>query len=159
MMFLDCPAYLDKDGSVRCGFPAEVRYRFSMRSTDGPLESAMIKCAAGHDFSGPIESLTWDSKDKHDPGTAAAGSRAGRDSYQGTHDGRDGGGGYAFRDFPAEPERKAQRPNTAPAYYLWRPARLWITGMRPRRRRTASNHPTQAVTGGGERAPSRHGGP
>jgi hypothetical protein len=73
MMFLDCPAYLDNEGSVRCGFPAEVRYRFNMRSTGGPLESAMIRCPAGHHFSGPIESLTWDSNDKHDPGAAAIG--------------------------------------------------------------------------------------
>ena len=35
MMFLDCPAYLDKDGALGCGLPAEVRYRFTMRSTDG----------------------------------------------------------------------------------------------------------------------------
>ena len=48
MMFLDCPAYLDQDGAVRCGLPAEVRCRFTMRSTDGPIESAMIRCPAGH---------------------------------------------------------------------------------------------------------------
>jgi hypothetical protein len=42
MMFLDCPAYLDEAGA-RCGLPAEVRCRFIMRSTDGPLESAMIR--------------------------------------------------------------------------------------------------------------------
>ena len=35
MMFLDCPAHLDQDGTVRCGLPTEVRYRFIMRSTDG----------------------------------------------------------------------------------------------------------------------------
>jgi hypothetical protein len=40
MMFLDCPACLDEEGAVRCGLPAEVRCRFSMRSTGGPLESA-----------------------------------------------------------------------------------------------------------------------
>jgi hypothetical protein len=28
--------------------------------------------------------------------------------------------------------RSTIRPNTAPAYYLGRPARLWITVMRPR---------------------------
>ena len=60
MMFLDCPAYLDKDGTVRCGLPAEVRSRFVMRSTDGPLESAMIRCPVGHAFNAPIEFLTWD---------------------------------------------------------------------------------------------------
>ena len=54
MMFLYCPAYLDQDSAVRCGLPAEIRCRFTMRSTDGPLESAMIRCPAGHSFTGPI---------------------------------------------------------------------------------------------------------
>jgi hypothetical protein len=61
MMFLDCPAYLDEDGAVRCRLPAEVTGRFTLRSTDGPLESARIRCPAGHFFNGPIESLTCDS--------------------------------------------------------------------------------------------------
>jgi hypothetical protein len=155
MMFLDCPAYLDQDGALRCGLPAEVRCRFTMRSTDGPVESAMIRCPAGHYFCGAIESLTWDGKDKHDPDPAGLGSRAGRDSLQRSHDGRHGGGGSRSRDVPAEPERDVRRPNTAPAYYLGRPARLYITAIRPRRRRTAPNHPEQAVTGAGnERHPA-----
>src|SRR5690349_11219151 len=58
------------------------------------------------------------------------------------------------RDKPG-PEPGIFRPSTAPAYYLGRPARLWITVMRPRRRRTTSDHPVQAVTGGGKQA--RHG--
>jgi hypothetical protein len=58
VMFLDCPAYMDKTGSVRCGLPAEVQGRYTMRSTDGPLESAKIRCPRGHFFNGPIESLT-----------------------------------------------------------------------------------------------------
>lgn len=57
IMFLDCPAYLDKDGTVRCGLPAEVKIRYTMRSTDGPLESVMIRCLSGHFFNGPIEFL------------------------------------------------------------------------------------------------------
>lgn len=65
-MFLDCPAYLDEVGLVRCGLPAEVRRRFIMRSTDGPLESVMIRCPAGHFFNAPIEFLKID---EH-PGTA-----------------------------------------------------------------------------------------
>ena len=97
MMFLDCPAYLDQDGAVRCGLPAEVRCRFTMRSTDGPIESAMISCPAGHYFCGAIESLTWEGKDKHDPGSAAVTSRSGRDSVQGSNDGRDGTDGFAVR--------------------------------------------------------------
>jgi hypothetical protein len=130
MMFLDCPAYLDHDGAVRCGLPAEVRCRFTMRSTDGPVESAMIRCPAGHYFCGAIESLTWDGTDKHDPGSAAVTSRARRDNLQRGHDSRHGGGGSALRDVPAEPEPGFSRPNTAPAYYLGHPARLWITVMR-----------------------------
>jgi hypothetical protein len=47
MMFLDCPAYLDHNGALRCGLPAEVRCRFTMHSTDGPVESAMIVGAHG----------------------------------------------------------------------------------------------------------------
>lgn len=61
MLFVDCPASMGQDGSVRCGLPAEVRCRFSMRSSGGPLDSAMIRRPAGHWFSGPLNSLTWDS--------------------------------------------------------------------------------------------------
>jgi hypothetical protein len=160
MMFLDCPAWLDQQGAVRCGLPAEVRCRFTMRSTDGPVESAMIRCPAGHYFCAAIESLTWDGKDKHDPDDPAGlGSRAGRDSLQRGHDGRHGGGEPVLRDVPAEPERTDRRPNTAPAYYLGHPARLWTTVMRPRRRHAPSHHATQTITGGGEQSPSRQGGP
>ena len=65
---------------MRCRLPAKVRCRFTTRSSGGPLENAMIRCPAGHWFNGPIESLTWESPDNHDPGAAAAGSRAERDS-------------------------------------------------------------------------------
>ena len=60
MMFLYCPAYLDQNRAVRCRLPAEVRCQFTMRSTDGPLESAMIRCPVGHAFNAPIEFLTWE---------------------------------------------------------------------------------------------------
>ena len=111
MMFLDCPAYLDQDGAVRCGLPAEVRCRFTMRSTDGPVESAMIKCPAGHYFCGAVDSLTWDGKDKHNPGSAAVASRAGRDSVQRSHDGRDGADGSAARH--AVPAAEPRQPATS----------------------------------------------
>jgi hypothetical protein len=42
-------------------------------------------------------------------------------------------GWVARRDFPGSPRRHARRPNSAPAYYLGRPARQWITMMGPRR--------------------------
>jgi hypothetical protein len=136
MMFLNCPARLDQDGAVRCGLPAEIRYRFTIRSTDGPLDSVMIRCPAGHHFNGPIESLTPGTADNHDPGNAGASSRAGRDGLLCAHDGRNGNGGSALRGFPAASERKDRLPNTAPAYYLGRPAAVWITAMRPPRRHT-----------------------
>lgn len=60
MLFLDCPAYRDRQGTARCGLPAEVEYWYTLRSTDGSLESARIRCPAGHVFNGPLESLTWD---------------------------------------------------------------------------------------------------
>ena len=160
MMFLDCPAYLDEDGAARCGLPAEVSRRFAMRSTDGPLESAMIRCPVGHWFNGPIGSLTWQTSQEPDPGQAGVSSRARRDSSAGYHDGLDGG--FAVRtltDSPNEPARSAiRRPNGAPAYYLGRPARLWIAATSPHRGRTVSSQPVDAVTGGrGRMAPSREG--
>ncbi len=60
MMFLDCPAYMDADRAVRCVLPAHVQYRYTVTSTDGPLESAKIRCPRGHRFNGPVEFLTWD---------------------------------------------------------------------------------------------------
>ena len=156
MMFLDCPAYLDRDGALRCGLPAEVGCRFTMRSTDGPMESGMIRCPAGHYFCGAIESLTWDRGGRHDPGSAVVTSRAGRVSVQGSHDGRDGADGSALREVPATPERKDHRPNTAPAYYLGHPDALWITVMRPPRRHTASRYLMEAADGGGN--PTRNSG-
>jgi hypothetical protein len=58
VMFLNCPARLDNRSAARCGLPAEVKARYLMDSTDGPLESATISCPRGHHFNGPIEYLT-----------------------------------------------------------------------------------------------------
>jgi hypothetical protein len=55
--FLDCPAYLDRHGVVRCGLPAVVEYRFAIRSTDGVLDGAKIRCPRSHWFIGPVETL------------------------------------------------------------------------------------------------------
>ena len=60
VMFLDCPAYLDAHGAVRCTLPAEVEDRYTVESTDGPLEGARIRCPRGHFFNGPVEFLTWE---------------------------------------------------------------------------------------------------
>jgi hypothetical protein len=51
------PTYRGRAGGERCGLPAEVRSRFTMNSNDGPVDAAMIRCPAGHWFTGPIESL------------------------------------------------------------------------------------------------------
>jgi len=74
VMFLDCPAYLDNVGSLRCGLPAEVEYRYLQTSSDGPLESAKIKCPLGHWFNAPVEFLTWE-KDSDAARISRAGTR------------------------------------------------------------------------------------
>jgi hypothetical protein len=71
-MFLDCPAYADRTGAARCGLPAAVEYRYTMKSTDGPLESARIRCPRGHCFNGPLESLTWEQPACAAPGEPVA---------------------------------------------------------------------------------------
>ena len=57
--FLDCPEYMDQQGTLRCGLPAEVQDQCAVASTDGPLESVKIRCPRGHWFNGPVESLSW----------------------------------------------------------------------------------------------------
>jgi hypothetical protein len=121
-MFLDCPAYLDQDSALLCGLPAEVSCRFTMLTIRGPMKCAVIRCPAGHNFTGEVESLTLAGRDNDDPDTAGAGSCTGHDSLQRGHNARHGGGGSALRESPAEPERKVRRPNGAPAYYFGRPA-------------------------------------
>jgi hypothetical protein len=58
-IFMDCPAYMDEHGAVRCGLPAEVEDQYAVRSSGGPVDSARIRCARGHWFNGPVESLIW----------------------------------------------------------------------------------------------------
>ena len=60
IMFLACPAYMDRDGAIRCGLPAEVSCRFVMIPPGGPRESVMIRCPPGHCVKGPIEFLTFE---------------------------------------------------------------------------------------------------
>ena len=59
-MFLDCAAYMDDHGAARRALPAEVEYRYTVSSTDGPVEAAKIRCPRGHWLNGPIDALTWD---------------------------------------------------------------------------------------------------
>jgi hypothetical protein len=57
--FLDCPAYMDRQGAERCGLPAVVEDCYAVRSLDGPLDSVRIRCPRGHWFNGPVDALTW----------------------------------------------------------------------------------------------------
>jgi hypothetical protein len=72
VVFIDCPAYRDKHGTVRCGLPAEVEDRYPMTSTDGPLEGARIRCPRGHFFNGPIEAFYWESQPAGQPPARSA---------------------------------------------------------------------------------------
>jgi hypothetical protein len=56
--FFDCPAYLNRDGTARCGLPAVVEDRYTLGSTDGAVTSVKIRCPKGHRFSGPADALT-----------------------------------------------------------------------------------------------------
>jgi hypothetical protein len=49
-----------------------VEGRYTMESTDGPLESARIRCPRGHWFNGPVEYLTVP---RHGHGRHDAGGR------------------------------------------------------------------------------------
>ena len=62
--FLDCPAYLDRHGTARCGLPAMVEYRYPIRSTEGMLDGAKIRCPRGHWFLGPVDALTMPTRPK-----------------------------------------------------------------------------------------------
>jgi hypothetical protein len=152
MMFLACPACLDQYGAQRCGLPAEVKARYTLDSSDGPIEAAMISCPAGHHFNGPIESLTWDGNHRHELGPVGLGSRGGGASLRRGHVGPDGGGESALQEFHAGTRRKARRPNGAPAYYIGRPATMWITALRPRRTPAASRSLTEAAVRGDDPA-------
>jgi hypothetical protein len=78
VMFLDCPAYMDQRGTARCGLPAAVEDWYTMTSTDGPLESARIRCPRGHYFNGPLESLTWEKAPTAAPAARNQGSASRR---------------------------------------------------------------------------------
>ena len=112
-----------------------------------------IRCPAGHYFCGAIESLTWDGKHKHDPGSAARTPPPGAITSKAAITAITVAADPAHRNVPAEPERDARRPNTAPAYYLGHPAALWITAMRPHHRHTASRNPIEAAVSGGNPIP------
>lgn len=57
-IFLDCPAYIDRRGTERCGLPAAVEYRYTLGSSDGAVTGVKIRCPRGHWFNGPVDALT-----------------------------------------------------------------------------------------------------
>jgi hypothetical protein len=79
VMFMDCPAHLDRGGRARCGLPAEVEYRYTVSTMAGLLESAKIRCPRGHWFNGPVEALTWE---KHPVTSTPAATRAAKNVAQ-----------------------------------------------------------------------------
>jgi len=88
MMFLDCPAWWDQDGTVRCGFPPRSDGGTPCAQPAGPLEGVMIRCPAGHWFNGPNEFLAWESSDRHPQGLAGAAANAARSAWpRGSPDG------------------------------------------------------------------------
>jgi len=74
-IFLDCPAYIDRDGTARCGLPAAVEDRYTLGSTDGAVTGVRIRCPVGHWFSGPVDALTIHAASA--PDVAADAPRAG----------------------------------------------------------------------------------
>ncbi len=47
-----------------CEFPAEVTDRFSLTSTDGPVDCVALSCMAGHHFRMPLELLSASSQEQ-----------------------------------------------------------------------------------------------
>ena len=64
------PAHPDRDGTERCGLPAEPEHQHTTRSTGGPPHNAKIRCPAGAD---ERTSHGWSMT--HHPGPAGAGIR------------------------------------------------------------------------------------
>ena len=50
-----------------CEAPAEVTDRFSLTSTDGPVDCVAVSCLAGHHFRMPSELLSADSREQLRP--------------------------------------------------------------------------------------------
>jgi hypothetical protein len=74
---LDCPAYLNAGGTVRCGLPAAVEDRYTLGSTDGAVPAVRIRCPNGHWFSGPVDALAVSfAAPAPDAGAGAAAVRA-----------------------------------------------------------------------------------
>jgi hypothetical protein len=72
--------------------------------------------------------------------------------------GHQAAGPFRTAQAPPRPGPGHSRPNCAPAYYLGRPASLWISVTSPRRRSNPPRHLADATTGGPKRTPYQHAG-
>lgn len=64
-----------------CGVPAEITDRFSLSSTDGPVDHVALSCVGGHHFRMPSELLSAGSREQLEPqapfpGLAASADRS-----------------------------------------------------------------------------------
>jgi hypothetical protein len=50
-----------------CEVPAEITDRFSLSSTDGPVDCVALSCVGGHHFRMPSELLSADSREQLEP--------------------------------------------------------------------------------------------
>ena len=46
--FLNCPAYMDKDGGTRCGLPAEIAANLALPIASAADAEADLKLSPGH---------------------------------------------------------------------------------------------------------------
>ena len=160
MMFLDCPAYLDQEGTVtvRAARRGQVPLHHALNRRAGRKRHDQVPgrplLLRGHLIPHLGRQRTGTTRTLPGPG-----SRAGRDSLQRGPDGRHWGGGSAHWDVPPGRNRQPAAPSfeqSLPPTTWGRPADLWITAMHPRRRRTASRHLMGSRRNGGN--PTPHSG-
>lgn len=66
---------MDLTSCPECGRPAEVRRRFVLASTDGPIEHADVRCIDRHWFALPIAALDPGPRRPSDAANPAAAER------------------------------------------------------------------------------------
>ena len=110
-------------------------YRFRERYDDGDLRKLMPRFLEAGTDAGIIEDAEQESEATGGYGHGTAGS---------------------FDETPMPPRRGSGglRPNTAPAYYLGRPASLWISVMSPGRKCNAPKQLTGGALGASAAAPA-----
>jgi hypothetical protein len=129
---------------------AQVHHAVQRRAARGRHDQVPVRPLVQRAF----ESLTWEHAQELEANSPAAAAGPGtipRDTRP------DRGAGSADRHSPRQPEQDASRPNAAPAYHLGRPAWLWLSAAKPRRRPTPLAA-AQTRTGGGTKPANPAGG-